>query len=115
LAESKLSQSKYVPCKGVVEPLKGRKVRDLAAQLSANWHVIDEHHLENEFKFKNFKQGLDFVNKVGQLAESEGHHPDIYLSWVKVQVCEVCGYTLEGDDPDRCPLCNATKDKFTGF
>ena len=42
--------------------------------------------LEKEFKFKNFKEALDFTNKAGQLAERQGHHPDIYLAWGKVKI-----------------------------
>lgn len=48
--------------------------------------MVDEHHLEKNFNFKNFRQAIDFTNKVGELAESEGHHPDIYLAWGKVKV-----------------------------
>ena len=51
-----------------------------------NWSLV-ESTIEREFKFKNFKQALDFVNKVGEIAESEGHHPDIYLhGWNKVKL-----------------------------
>lgn len=55
-------------------------------QLSHDWLLIDEHYLEKEYKFKNFIQALEFVNKVGRLAESLGHHPDIYLAWGKVKL-----------------------------
>lgn len=84
--EEKLSKSRCVPCQGGVDPLKGQATCELAAQLSPDWHMIEEHHLEREFKFKDFQQGLDFVNKVGRLAESLGHHPDIYLAWGKVKI-----------------------------
>ena len=84
--ENKLIESKCVPCHGDIEPLKGQAIYDLAKDISSDWQVIDEHHLEKEFKFNNFQQALNFVNKVGQLAESEGHHPGIYLSWGKVKL-----------------------------
>ena len=48
--------------------------------------VIDEHHLEKKYKFSNFRQALAFTNQVGELAETEGHHPDIYLAWGKVKL-----------------------------
>jgi len=48
--------------------------------------VINNHHLERHFKFPDFKTALDFVNKVGDVAEEQGHHPDIHLSWGKVHV-----------------------------
>ncbi|MGA9476556.1 MAG: 4a-hydroxytetrahydrobiopterin dehydratase, partial [Desulfobacterales bacterium] len=50
------------------------------------WMIVDEHHLEREYKFKNFRQALDFTNRVGELAEEQGHHPDIHLSWGRVKL-----------------------------
>jgi 4a-hydroxytetrahydrobiopterin dehydratase len=69
-----------------VPPLKGEELARLASQLNAGWQVLNEHHLEREFKFKNFSEALDFTNKVGELAEAQGHHPDIYLAWGKVKL-----------------------------
>jgi len=48
--------------------------------------VVDEHHLEKEYRFKDFRTALDFTNRVGELAESQGHHPDIHLSWGRVRL-----------------------------
>jgi len=48
--------------------------------------VVDVHHLEKKFKFKNFRQALDLTNQIGERAEAEGHHPDIYLAWGKVEL-----------------------------
>ena len=81
-----LAEKECVPCKGSVPPLKGNELRNLAAQLNPAWQVINEHHLEREFKFRDFQEALNFTNKVGELAEEQGHHPDIYLSWGKVKV-----------------------------
>ena len=81
-----LAEKECVPCKGGVPPLKGNELRNLAAQLNHAWQVINEHHLEREFKFRDFQEALNFTNKVGELAEEQGHHPDIYLSWGKVKV-----------------------------
>jgi len=58
----------------------------MAKGISQEWKVVGEHHLEREFKFKDFAAALAFTNKVGALAEAEGHHPDICLSWGKVKV-----------------------------
>ncbi|MBI2581831.1 4a-hydroxytetrahydrobiopterin dehydratase [Candidatus Woesearchaeota archaeon] len=80
----KLEQKTCKPCEGGVKPLSG-KTLELYLQEIKVWKVIDN-HIEKEFKFKDFKTALDFVNKVGQLAEKEGHHPDIYLSWGKVKI-----------------------------
>jgi 4a-hydroxytetrahydrobiopterin dehydratase len=81
-----LAEKECVPCKGGVPPLKGNELRNLAAQLKPSWQVLGEHHLEREFKFKDFREALNFTNKVGELAEVQGHHPDIFLSWGKVKV-----------------------------
>ena len=81
-----LLKSQCIPCQGGVPPLKHEQFEKLLEELSQDWQVIDEHHLEREYKFKNFRQALDFVNKVGELAETQGHHPDIYLTWGKVKL-----------------------------
>jgi len=83
---SDLAQKECVPCKGGVSPLKGDDLKALAEQLGGGWRVIDEHHLERESKFKDFRAALDFTNRVGELAESQNHHPDIYLAWGKVKL-----------------------------
>jgi len=75
-----------IPCKGGVPPLKGADLNTLHAKLGGRWDVINEHHLENEYKFNNFRDALDFTNKVGELAEAQNHHPDICLGWGRVQV-----------------------------
>jgi 4a-hydroxytetrahydrobiopterin dehydratase len=81
-----LSQKDCVPCKGGVPPLKGNDLARLAQELGEGWRVINEHHLEREYKFENFRKALDFTNKVGELAEQQNHHPDIYLAWGKVKL-----------------------------
>ena len=81
-----LAEKECVPCKGGIPPLKGGELAKLTHELKPGWQLVDEHHLEREFKFKNFREALDFTNKVGELAEAQGHHPDIYLAWGKVKV-----------------------------
>jgi 4a-hydroxytetrahydrobiopterin dehydratase len=83
---SSLANEKCVPCRGGVPPLKGAELRELQAQLAAGWRVVDEHHLELERTFPDFATALAFVNRVGALAEEEGHHPDIDLAWGKVRI-----------------------------
>ncbi len=81
-----LASKDCVPCKGGVEPLKGEQLKKLTEQLGNDWQVIEEHHLEKLYKFKNFRQALEFVNKVGEMAEQQGHHPDVCLGWGKVKL-----------------------------
>src|SRR4051812_19584209 len=80
-----LSAKTCIPCRGGVPPLTSDEIKPLAAQV-ANWSVANNHHLEREFKFPDFKEALDFTNKIGAIAEEQGHHPDIFLAWGKVDV-----------------------------
>jgi 4a-hydroxytetrahydrobiopterin dehydratase len=86
MSVSELAQMECVPCKGGIPPLKGEALADLQARLGNDWRVVDEHHLTKRFKFDNFRQALDFTNRVGELAESVNHHPDICLAWGKVEI-----------------------------
>ena len=81
-----LEKGKCVPCQAGGEPLDSEAIEKLLGRLTEGWKVIDQCYLEKEYKFKNFRLALDFVNKVGELAESEGHHPDIYLAWGMVRL-----------------------------
>ena len=83
---SALAEKECVPCKGGVPPLKGTDLARLAGELDQGWQVVDEHHLEKEYRFKDFRGALAFTNRVGELAEVQGHHPDIYLAWGKVRL-----------------------------
>ena len=83
---SELAAKECVPCKGGVPPLKGEALSALQEQLGGDWSVVDEHHLEKEYGFPDFRAALDFTNRVGEMAEEQGHHPDIYLAWGKVRV-----------------------------
>lgn len=82
----KLSAKKCVPCQGDMPPLKGNTLQELLKQLREGWKVIEEHHLEKEYRFPDFKTALAFTNKIGAIAEQEGHHPDIVLSYGKVKI-----------------------------
>ena len=83
---SALAQKECVPCKGGVPPLTPAENDRLLAELGGGWRVVDNHHLEKEYRFPDFREALAFTNRVGELAEAEGHHPDIYLAWGKVRV-----------------------------
>jgi 4a-hydroxytetrahydrobiopterin dehydratase len=83
---SDLAAKECVPCKGGVPPLAGEELESLERQLGGGWRVVAGHHLEKEFRFPNFVDALAYVNRVGALAEEQGHHPDIYLAWGKVKL-----------------------------
>ena len=82
---TELAEKNCVPCRGGVPALKGEALEALARQLP-EWQVVDEHHLRRSFKFSDFRSALDFVNRVGELAEQQGHHPDLFLVWGRVDV-----------------------------
>lgn len=74
-----------MPCKGGVPALKGDALSALKRELP-DWEVVREHHLHKAFSFPDFKKALDFVNRVGAIAEEQGHHPDIFLAWGKAEI-----------------------------
>jgi len=80
-----LADKQCVPCRGGTPPLKGKELEKLHHSVP-KWIVTNEHDIHREFKFPDFKQALDFVNRVGALAEEQGHHPDILLAWGKAGV-----------------------------
>ena|SRR5437588_11365279 len=84
-ATSDLASKTCVPCRGGVPPLKGAELAALKKQLP-NWNLVNEHHLTRNFDFADFRKALDFTNKVGELAEEQGHHPDILLKWGQVGI-----------------------------
>jgi 4a-hydroxytetrahydrobiopterin dehydratase len=83
-----LADKTCVPCRGGTPPLKGKELAAIHQQLteSAQWNVVNEHHIVRNYKFKDFLSALAFVNKVGAVAEEQGHHPDILLGWGKVEI-----------------------------
>jgi 4a-hydroxytetrahydrobiopterin dehydratase len=80
-----LDDKKCIPCRGGTPPLKGKELETLHKAV-LQWTVTNEHHLTRTFKFPDFKQALEFVNKVGAVAEEQGHHPDILLAWGKAEI-----------------------------
>lgn len=82
---SELAAKNCAPCRGGVPPLKGAELRSIAAKVPG-WQVVDDHHITKSYKFPDFVSALAFVNKVGALAEEQGHHPDILLTWGRADV-----------------------------
>jgi len=65
--------------------LRGEDLKKAQAQLDG-WTLVAERHLEKEYRFKDFAEALAFVNRLGEAAEAQGHHPDIFLTWGRVKV-----------------------------
>jgi 4a-hydroxytetrahydrobiopterin dehydratase len=79
------SQQSLRPLPGDVPALKGGALNSLHREV-AQWKVVTEHHITRTFTFPDFRKALGFVNRVGELAEQQGHHPDILLAWGKAEV-----------------------------
>ena len=82
---AELADKRCVPCRGGVPPLQGAELDALKRQVPG-WDVVNEHHLKRAFSLPDFQSALDFVNRVGAIAEEQGHHPDIYLTWGKAEI-----------------------------
>ena len=82
---SGLSSKSCVPCRGGVPPLQGEEISNLHKELDG-WEVVNEHHLKKTYRFSDFREALAFVNSVGELAEEQGHHPDICFGWGQAEI-----------------------------
>ena len=82
---SDLADLQCVPCRGGVPPLTGAEIEKLLKQLEG-WQAVNEHHLQKTYRFQDFRESLEFVNRIGTLAEQQGHHPDICFGWGKAEV-----------------------------
>jgi 4a-hydroxytetrahydrobiopterin dehydratase len=83
---SDLASRECVPCRGGIAPLAGEALEALHGELGNGWEVIDGHHLEKTYRFADFAVALDFTNRLGELAETVNHHPEICLGWGRVHV-----------------------------
>jgi len=81
-----LSNKTCTACQVGTLPLDEKNIEIYKKNISIGWKAIDNKLIEREFSFSDFRSALEFTNKVGELAEEENHHPDIYLAWGKVKV-----------------------------
>jgi len=91
---SNLAKKQCTPCKGGMPSLTKEAAAALLNDLSG-WQIIQDHHLSKEFAFENFVTALEFVNSVGAVAEEQGHHPDIYLTWGKARI-DIWTHKIDG-------------------
>ena len=93
-----LTSRKCVPCEGGIPPLPKEQIAEFMKQLSGEWQLIEESNIpkiKKKYKFANFKEAISFVNKVASLAESEGHHPNIFVYYNKVDI-ELYTHAIKG-------------------
>ena len=92
---SELATKKCIPCQGGIPPLDADAQSLLLKQLAGDWETVEGHHLQRTFHFPDFISALQYVNDLGAIAEEEGHHPDLHLSWGKVKV-EIWTHKIDG-------------------
>ncbi len=81
-----LADRDCVPCRGGVPPLTSAETAPLLAELGNAWQVVDGHHLTKTFEYPDYVSGTAFINRATDVAEAQGHHPDLHLTWGKVIV-----------------------------
>lgn len=92
---SDLADKECIPCRGGVPPLGGAEIEAYLSKLGRDWEVVDGHHLSKTYIFPDFKSALAFVNRVGELAEEVGHHPDIYFTWGRARI-DIFTHKIDG-------------------
>jgi len=102
------------PEEGSVPRLKVLRARELLKQLPGNWKINGRGHLERFYTFEDFAQALAFVKKVGAVAETQGHHPDVYLAWGKCKV-EIWSHKSKGLTESDFILAAKVEQKFKPF
>jgi 4a-hydroxytetrahydrobiopterin dehydratase len=90
-----LADQKCVPCRGGIPPMDETRAKELLGQLDDGWRLNAEGHLEREYRVKNFAEAMALANKVADVAEQEGHHPDLYVAWGKCKV-EIWTHKIKG-------------------
>ena len=80
------ADQKCVPCRGGVPPMAKERAEALLRELDDGWRQDANGHLERAYTFENFAQAMAFANKVADIAEDEGHHPDLHIAWGKCKV-----------------------------
>lgn len=81
-----LTKKRCVPCEGGTPPLLWEQVKILKKSVSTEWIILENTRIRKEYLFDNYKQTLDFVNRVANLAEEEGHHPVMHVYYSKVEI-----------------------------
>jgi 4a-hydroxytetrahydrobiopterin dehydratase len=110
-----LTQESCVPCRGGVPTLNDAEVADLLPQVPG-WQVAEVggiKRIQREFSFPDFRAAMDFAVQVGELAEREGHHPDIHLSWGRVMV-ETWTHKIQGLHQNDFILAAKVNEAFAG-
>jgi 4a-hydroxytetrahydrobiopterin dehydratase len=76
-----LKNKKCLPCEGGIPKLTDDEAVSMLKSIHPDWRIIDNKKINRKLSFVNFRQTMDFVNEVALLAEEEGHHPDLLVSY----------------------------------
>ena len=90
-----LAEQKCVPCRGGVPAMAKDRAQALLQELGEGWRLNANGHLERAYAFDNFAQAMAFANKVADVAEEEGHHPDLHIAWGMCKV-EIWTHKISG-------------------
>ena len=90
-----LADEKCVPCRGGIPPMEESRAKELLRELDDGWHLNSNGHLERKYVFPDFAQAMALANNLADLAEDEGHHPDLYIAWGKCKV-EIWTHKISG-------------------
>jgi len=92
---SELADKACAACADADAPLEPDEIQSFVPDINGGWDVVENHHLERTFDFDDFQGALDFVNRVGEIAEEEHHHPDLYLTWGEARV-KIWTHSVDG-------------------
>jgi 4a-hydroxytetrahydrobiopterin dehydratase len=90
-----LSKKKCVPCEGGIPPLNEKEISGYKKQISAEWKVIKNSKISKEYFFVSYRHTIDFVNKVADIAEEEGHHPVLHVYFGRIEI-ELWTHSVNG-------------------
>jgi 4a-hydroxytetrahydrobiopterin dehydratase len=90
-----LADQQCIPCRGGVPPLPRERIDALLRELGAGWALTAKGHLLRTYEFADFAAAMAFANRVGDIAEQQGHHPDLYVAWGKCGV-EIWTHKIDG-------------------
>ena len=86
MTQKSLATKSCFACEAGTPPLNGQEIKKYMQQISPSWQVLENKKIKKEFKFKDFGEAMRFVNKVADIANNEGHHPDLYIFYNLVKI-----------------------------
>ena len=90
-----LASKKCIPCSGGIPPMEKKEIDKYLNNLGNGWKVNSKGHINKEYKFQDFIEAMKFANKIAEIAEKEGHHPDLHISWGSCKV-EIWTHKING-------------------